>query len=58
MGERIAKVTTAERMEKGILFVAVSTAPWRAELTMKKLEIRDRINKMLGNAIVKDIRFR
>jgi predicted nucleic acid-binding Zn ribbon protein len=58
VGEQIAKVATPQRMENGVLFVSVTTAPWRAELSMKRLEIIDRINAALGEHAVKDIRFR
>lgn len=58
VGEQIAKVTEAERFEKGILYVKTKNAPWRTELTMKRLEIIERINSQVGGSIVKDIRFR
>ncbi len=58
VGEQIAKVTQAQRMENGVLFVSVSTAPWRAELSMKRIEIMQKINAMLGKSVVKEIRFR
>ena len=58
VGEQIAKVTQAQRMENGVLFVSVTTAPWRAELSMKRLEIVQKINAALGKSVVKEIRFR
>ena len=58
VGEQIARVTQAQRMENGVLFVGVSTAPWRAELSMKRVEIMQKINAMLGKNVVKEIRFR
>ncbi len=58
VGEKIARVTQAQRMENGILFVGVSTAPWRAELAMRRLEIVEKINNAMGKKIVKEIRFR
>ncbi|MBI4536170.1 MAG: DUF721 domain-containing protein [Ignavibacteriae bacterium] len=58
VGDRIAKVTQADRIENGILFVKTATAPWRTELTMRRLEIIDKINGAVGKKIVKDIRFR
>jgi predicted nucleic acid-binding Zn ribbon protein len=51
VGHRIARVTEAQR-------VTVSTAPWRAELSMMRPEIIKKINSSLGTTIVKDIRFR
>jgi len=58
VGEQIAKVTQAQRMENGVLFVGVSTAPWRAELSMKRMEIMQKINTAFGKKVVKEIRFR
>lgn len=58
VGERIASVTRPERFDKGILFVAVASAPWRAELTLRRHEIIDKINAAAGGTIVRDIRFR
>jgi predicted nucleic acid-binding Zn ribbon protein len=58
VGEQIARVAVAERMENGILFVSVSSAPWRTELTMKRRAIIEKLNAHAGGAVVKDIRFR
>jgi predicted nucleic acid-binding Zn ribbon protein len=58
VGEKIAAVTRPERFERGILFVAVSSAPWRNELTLRRQEIIDKINTGAGGSVVKDIRFR
>lgn len=58
VGEQIARVASARRIQNGILFVEVGTAPWRNELAMRKLEIMEKINKALGAKVVKDIRFR
>ena len=58
VGERIAKVTQAQRVENGTLFVTVANAPWRAELTMRRFEIVEKINTAIGKQIIKEIRFR
>lgn len=58
VGARIARVTTAQRMDNGILFIGVQNAAWRTELTMKRLEIIDKLNSRAGASVVKDIRFR
>lgn len=58
VGEQIARVATPQRVENGILFVGVATAPWRLELSMRRREILDKINAALGQAAVQDIRFR
>ena len=58
VGEQIGRVAVAQRIENGILLVRVTTAPWRAELTMKRAEIIQKINSTLGGRIITDIRFR
>ena len=58
VGEKIARVTAARRVERGVLYVDVATAPWRAELTMKRLELIDRLNERAGGRLITDIRFR
>jgi predicted nucleic acid-binding Zn ribbon protein len=58
VGEQIAKVTKAEYVQNGVLFVSVATAPWRAELTMRRKEILEKISAAINKGVVKDIRFR
>jgi predicted nucleic acid-binding Zn ribbon protein len=58
VGEQIAKVTTPQRIENGMLQVSVSNAPWRNELSMRKREIIEKINNSLGKKVIVDIRFR
>ena len=58
VGEQIAKVTTVQRIDNGVLYVGVATAPWRAELSMKRREIIEKINSAVGRNIIKEIRFR
>lgn len=58
VGEQIARVTEAERIENGILFVKTLNAPWRNELTMRRLEIMEKLNTAAGSKVVKEIRFR
>jgi predicted nucleic acid-binding Zn ribbon protein len=58
VGEQVARVTVPERIERGILFVSVANPSWRSELTMRRLEICDKINRALGQKVVKEIRFR
>lgn len=58
VGEQIARVTRAERIEHGVLIVTVTTAPWRAELTLRKREILRRVNEAVGGRAVHEIQFR
>ena len=57
VGERIAQMTTATRIIQGVLFVHVKTSTWRNELTLRKKEIIDKLNNVIGIDIVKDIKF-
>jgi predicted nucleic acid-binding Zn ribbon protein len=58
VGEQIARVSTAERIEHGILYVGVRSAAWRNELTMRRQEILERIHRATGRKVVREIRFR
>lgn len=58
VGEQIARVTTAERIEHGVLYVAVRSAAWRNELSMRRMEILDLIHRSVGRKVVREIRFR
>jgi predicted nucleic acid-binding Zn ribbon protein len=57
VGERIAKVATPTRMLRGTLIVSVKSAAWRNELSMRKQEIIRRINELVGDEVLKDIKF-
>ena len=57
VGERIAQMTTATRIIQGVLFVHVKTSTWRNELTLRKKEIIDKLNIVIGIDVVKDIKF-
>lgn len=58
VGEQVAKVATPVRIDNGVLFVSVSTAPWRAELSMRRREILEKVRRSCPEAGVTDIRFR
>lgn len=58
VGEQIARVTVPQRIEKGVLIVHVTNAPWRAELTLRRREILERVNERAGKRMLSDIRFR
>lgn len=57
VGEQISKVTTATKIQKGVLIVKVSNGPWRNELLLRKEEIKKKLNTELGQDSVKDIKF-
>jgi len=56
VGEKIAQVTEAYKIERGVLFVRVRTSEWRNELVMRKPEILQKIN--IQQTIITDIVFR
>lgn len=58
VGEQIAAVTSAERIQDGKLFISVKRAPWRNELVFLKKELIKRINAAMQRDLVKDIIFR
>ncbi|MBN1398342.1 MAG: DUF721 domain-containing protein [Bacteroidetes bacterium] len=57
VGKKIAQMTEATRITKGVLFVSVKTSTWRNELTIRKKEIIEKLNNFIGKEIVKDIKF-
>ena len=58
VGEQIAKVAKPQRIDNRILLVAVASAPWRAELSMRRREIIEKVNAAVGKKVLQDIRFR
>jgi predicted nucleic acid-binding Zn ribbon protein len=57
VGENIAKIAKAERVDEGILYIKVSSMTWRTELLFQKQSILEKISARLGKGIIKDIRF-
>ena len=57
VGEQIARVTEAVKIERGVLVVRVKNGPWRNELTLLKNDVIEKMNASLGEKLVKDIRF-
>ena len=56
-GERVAEISTAEKIEKGVLYVRVDSPVWRNELVFMKSDIIQKLNKALSKSVVKDIKF-
>lgn len=57
VGDRIAAVTKCGRVEDGILYVKVTTAPWRQELSYMKDAIKEKIANVTECGTIKDIVF-
>lgn len=55
VGERIASVSEVKYFENGQMFVEVQAAVWRAELLMRREEIRRAINERCGDEMVREI---
>jgi Protein of unknown function (DUF721). len=58
VGEQIAGVTSVDKVEKNVLVVKVTAAPWRTELTFRKKEILEKVHAAMNSGSIKDIRFR
>lgn len=59
IGERLAPMTRAERIEEGVLFVVVSNSTLLSLLAMKeKRTLLKKIREKFPKAAMKDIRFR
>ncbi|MDZ7263102.1 MAG: DUF721 domain-containing protein [candidate division KSB1 bacterium] len=56
VGDKIASVTRAEKVEHQVLFIRVSNDSWRNELFYMKKDIIEKLNAKLGQKIIKDIR--
>jgi hypothetical protein len=57
VGASIARRARPARFRNGILFVNVTTHAWLQELQFMKDEIRERLNRRVGTALVRDIFF-
>jgi len=56
-GEAIARYTTNVRIYNQTLFVNLSIPALRADLSMRRQEFVDRLNKYVGSQVIADIRF-
>ncbi len=56
-GERVAGLSKAEKIERGVLYVKVESPVWRNELVFLKAEIIKKMNTALHKSVVKDIKF-
>ena len=57
VGDQIARVTTPQKIEKNVLFVAVDSPVWRNELIFLKRNIIRDLNQVLTGNAIKDIKF-
>jgi len=57
VGKKIAKHSTPEEVKHGVMMVKVETPVWRNELTLRKNEILEKLNKGTHKKIIQDIKF-
>jgi len=57
VGQDIKKQTIPNRIEQGILYVSVSNPVWVNELVYLKSGIIKKLNDLIGQEAVKDIKF-
>lgn len=55
VGPNIAKRAMPKRLIGGTLHCAVSSSPWMTELNYQKREIIERLNRILGEPVVKEM---
>lgn len=55
VGEKVAEVTVAESLTRGILHVKVADSVWKYELSMRKREILHRLQRRFPDVLLKDI---
>ncbi len=57
MGEHINNRIISKRISKSILYIHLDSAALRYELTFRREELKNAINKTVGKPVVKDIVF-
>ncbi len=55
VGKVIAARTQPLRLVGGVLTVVVSSGPWMQQLSFMKVELRDRVNALIGEDRIKEI---
>ena len=58
VGEKISNHTLPEKLVKGKLFVKVDSNVWMNQLTFLKKDIITKLNKAIGENLIKDIYFK
>jgi predicted nucleic acid-binding Zn ribbon protein len=57
-GEAIAKQCTIRKFEHGTLSIDTTSSTWRAELFLRRHQIKNDLNKAIGKDIIKEIYLR
>jgi len=58
VGQGINRYTVRRSVAGGVMTVWMTSAPLRAELMMRRMDIVARINEALGREVIKDIHFK
>ena len=58
LGEQVASNTTKLYIQRGVLYVHLSSSVLRSELSMCRNMLMDRLNKQVGRQIITNIIFR
>lgn len=57
VGEKIGKISAAEKIIDDILYIRLNNSSWRTEILFQKDQILKQINTRVSNNIIKDIKF-
>lgn len=55
VGPRLAALTEVRGLENGVLKVHVRDATWRAELALRREELRTKLNARIGSDMIREI---
>jgi predicted nucleic acid-binding Zn ribbon protein len=58
VGEKVAAMTQAERLERGVLQVRVASPVWKYELKLREREIMQKIDSQFGAGHVRSIQWK
>jgi len=58
VGKEIGNKTKPQKIFKGILYISVTSSTWANELSMMSRQLIDKINKFIGEPVIKDLRFK
>jgi hypothetical protein len=58
VGELLARVSSAQRLRSGLLWVVAENSAWCQELSLRREFLRERLNQAVGEELVREIRVR
>lgn len=57
VGPRVAKHTTPDGLDKGVLWVRVDSSTWMHQLSFLREEVIQKANELCGKTVITDVRF-